>query len=218
MDFFKRHLILTNFLLICLTAIALVALAMSLLNVWTAHGQVQVVPDVHQLTMSEASATLRNCGLHAEVVDSVYDNKVPRGSVVEQVPPPGDKVKPGRSVYLTINAFTAKKVALPELVGSSLRQAQATLQSLGFHNVKVVHVPSDYRDLVLAVKSMGVSVRAGTMVPVSASMVIEVGEGYHAYTSEPDSITSLDESEWEEIDDNAGSDDASTEQETEWME
>ena len=63
--------------------------------------------------------TLQRCNLHAEVIDSVHNDQASRGSVVDQVPPAGDKVKPGRDIYLTINAFTKKQLTIPDLTGSS---------------------------------------------------------------------------------------------------
>lgn len=198
MEFFKRHPLTSNLLLMALAAFVLIALAMWGLNIWTAHGQVQVVPDVRTLSVSEAQSTLRGCNLLTEVVDSVYGSSGARGAVVEQVPPPGNKVKPGRTVYLTINAFEAKKVTLPELIGTSVRQARATLQTLGFNDIREVRVPSDYRDLVISVKSMGVPLRAGTSLPVGASVVIEVGEGYDPYSALNDSIEAISDSEWSE--------------------
>lgn len=174
-------------------AIVLVMVAMLALNIWTDHGKVQIVPDVRGLSVGEADRVLRGVDLRAEVTDSVYDNTVPRGSVVEQVPPAANRVKPGRTVLLTINAYSQRQISLPELVGTSVRQARATLESLGFKDIREQRVPSDYRDLVLAVKSMGVSLRAGTKLPLSSTLVIEVGEGYVA---ESDSIIALDEDEW----------------------
>lgn len=196
MNFLKRYPLTANILAIVIVGILLVVCAMWGLDVWTAHGKVQVVPDVRTLSVKEAEQTLRGCNLLTEVVDSVYGSHGARGSVVEQVPPPGNRVKPGRTVYLTINAYEAKKVTLPELIGSSVRQARATLQTLGFTDIREVRVPSDYRDLVIAVKSMGVPLRAGTVVPVGASIVIEVGEGYDPYRALNDSIEAIDDSEW----------------------
>lgn len=174
-------------------AVGLVMLAMFGLNVWTDHGKVQVVPDVRRLSIPEAERLLSAVDLKVQVVDSVYDRAVARGSVVEQVPPAGNRVKPGRDVYLTINAFTQRQISLPELVGTSVRQARATLESLGFKDIREVNVPSEYRNLVLAVKSMGVTLRAGTKIPLESTLVIEVGEGY---VSDNDSIIALSEDEW----------------------
>lgn len=199
MDFYKRHYLLSNLVLMLVAGILLVAIAMWGLGLWTAHGQVQVVPDVHALPAAEAGRIISGCNLKVEVVDSVYDSAVSRGSVVEQMPPAGNRVKPGRTVYLTINAYSPRQVTLPELVGSSLRQARASLQSMGFSDIREVRVPSDYRDLVLAVKSMGVNLHAGTKIPLNSTIVIEVGEGYDVYDSideAVDSIMPLSDDEW----------------------
>lgn len=200
MKFSQKHPIIFNLLLMALCAVVLVVLAMWGLNIWTAHGKVQIVPDVRSMSVAQAQSALRGCNLLAEVVDSVYGNDVARGSVVEQVPPPGNKVKPGRTVYLTINAYEPKKVMIPDLVGSSLRQARATLQSLGFTDIREVRVPSDYKDLVLAIKSMGVPLRAGTSLAASSTIVVEVGEGYDPYASLNDSIEAYSETEWQDYD------------------
>lgn len=174
-------------------AVVLVVIAMFGLSIWTDHGKVQIVPDVRGLSVSEAEKVLHGVNLKAEVVDSVYDNAATRGSIVEQLPPAANRVKPGRTVYLTINAYSQRQITLPELVGTSVRQARATLESLGFKDIREQRVPSDYRDLVLAVKSMGVTLRAGTQLPLGSTLVIEVGEGY---VEASDSIVALDENEW----------------------
>ncbi|MCM1309562.1 MAG: PASTA domain-containing protein [Bacteroides sp.] len=189
----KKHPILLNLLIMAGVALVLVILAMLALNIWTDHGKVQIVPDVRGLSVSEAQRVLNGVNLKAEVVDSVYDNAASRGSIVEQVPPAANRVKPGRTVLLTINAYSQRQVTLPELVGTSVRQARATLESLGFKDIREQRVPSDYRDLVLAVKSMGVTMRAGTKLPLSSTLVLGVGEGYVA---DSDSIIALEEDEW----------------------
>lgn len=196
MNFFRKYPLTANLLLMAAVAAALVAVAMLGLDLLTAHGQVQIVPDVRKMTVTQASEALHGLNLQSEVIDSVYNNSQSRGSVVEQVPPPGNKVKPGRTVYLTINAYEAKKVILPELVGASLRQARATLQTLGFTDIREQRVPSDYKDLVIAVRSMGIPLRAGTSLPLGETIVIEVGEGYDPYQALNDSIEAFTEQPW----------------------
>lgn len=196
MNFFRKYPLTANLLLMAAVAVALVAVAMLGLDLLTAHGQVQIVPDVRKMTVTQASEALHGLNLQSEVIDSVYNNSQSRGSVVEQVPPPGNKVKPGRTVYLTINAYEAKKVILPELVGASLRQARATLQTLGFTDIREQRVPSDYKDLVIAVRSMGIPLRAGTSLPLGETIVIEVGEGYDPYQALNDSIEAFTEQPW----------------------
>ncbi len=176
-DFFKRHIILANVLLMGVAALVLVVLINIFLGWWTGHGDVRTVPVVKNMTLTNATGVLSGCDLAVEVADSVYSDEYRPGVVVEQFPEAGSTVKPGRVVYLTLNATTPPQVPVPNLVGISLRQAQAALRSLGFTDIREVRVPSDYKDLVIAVKSMGVSLRAGTKLPTSATIVIEVGEG-----------------------------------------
>ncbi len=201
MEFFKKHPIITNLLLIAASAVLLVVIAMYGLSIWTAHGKVQVVPDVHRMSVVEAQRVLADCNLMTEVVDSVYDTAVDRGAIVEQLPPAGNRVKPGRTVYLTINAYSPRQVTLPELVGTSVRQARASLESLGFRQIREVRVPSDYRDLVLAIKSMGVTLRAGTRLPLTSTIVIEVGEGFT--DAAVDSLEVYNEADWDQTLENA---------------
>ncbi|MDE6536090.1 MAG: PASTA domain-containing protein [Muribaculaceae bacterium] len=198
MNFFKRYPLTFNLLAMFLVGILLIVIGMWSLKLLTAHGAVREVPDVRTMSVAEAQEALKQYDLLTEVVDSVYNHSGSRGMVVEQVPPAGNRVKPGRTVYLTINAYEAQKITLPDLVGTSVRQAKATLQTLGFTDIREVRVPSDYRDLVLAVKSMGVPLRAGSTVPVSSTIVIEVGEGfdYSSYEALNDTIEALSESEW----------------------
>ncbi|MDE5901188.1 MAG: PASTA domain-containing protein [Muribaculaceae bacterium] len=181
MNFFKRHLIITNLLIMAGVTIALLAGAMWWLDIHTGHGKVQEVPDVTGLPLADAVSSLKQRNLNAEVVDSLHADGIPRGAIVDQTPKPGDKVKPGRDIYLTVNAYTPRKISIPDLTGASLRQARTTLASLGFTNVTTRMVPSDYKDLVLAVKAMGVTLHSGTMLPPDTPIEIEAGEGFTSF-------------------------------------
>lgn len=165
-------------MLIILTACALVWIGLSWLDSWTGHGLYETVPDVKGLSYSRASEVLRSGNLVAELSDSVYDDHVAPGTVVDQMPKMNDKVKPHRTVYLTINAFSPKSVALPDFNGVSLRQARSVLDGYGFKNVRINYVPSEYKDLVLGAKFNGIPLKGGMHVPVSASITLDVGEGY----------------------------------------
>lgn len=172
-----------------LVVACVVPLTMWFLDKWTSHGEERVVPDVHTLTLSKAKSILSENDLQVEVIDSVYESDIVPGTVVEQVPPAGNRVKPGRIIFLTINATSPRQVTIPDVVNMSLRQAKATLTALGCKNISEVRVRSDYKDLVLGVKSVNGELKAGASVSVTAPIVLEVGAGY-----DPDSIVpSLEE-------------------------
>jgi beta-lactam-binding protein with PASTA domain len=192
----RKHPILYNIILIILTTCILVWIGLIGLDIWTGHGKYAIVPDVRGLRYDRACDILHNGNLIAELSDSIYDDSMAPGTVVDQMPKMNDKVKPQRTIYLTINAFSPKAVALPDLNGVSLRQAQSILEGFGFKNVTIKYIQSEYKDLVYGAKFNGIAIKSGTKVPISAMITLEVGEGYVAH---PDTIAE-DEAESLNID------------------
>ena len=176
-SFMKRHPILYNFLLMVLVGCGVVWMALIGLDIWTDHGSYEVVPDMKGLSYDQAVKALESVGLRPELSDSIYDQTSPPGTVLEQSPRARTKVKPHRTVYLTITAFSPKMISLPAVTDMSLRQARSTLEGLGIRNVREVTVPSEYKDLVLGVKFNGIAVQPGARIPTSATITLEVGEG-----------------------------------------
>lgn len=157
--------------------VALVWISTIWLDSWTDHGRYALVPQVKGMTYERALQLLHDEGFEVELSDSIYDDTRVPGTVTEQNPKQGTKVKVGRLIYLTVNAFSKRTVALPGLTDMSLRQAQAILAGLGVKNVTVVEVPSDFKNLVIAVKRDGHLLSTGARVPVDARLVLEVGAG-----------------------------------------
>lgn len=178
LGFVKKHPILFNFLLILLAGWIVIWITLIALDSWTDHGKYEVVPNMKGLSYSQAQKALLATGLQAELSDSVYDNSTAPGTVIEQSPRSKTKVKPGRVVYLTINAFSPKMVVVPSLMDMSLRQARSVLEGLGIKNIKVSYVASEYKDLVMGVKFNGIQLKPGARIPATATVTIEVGQGF----------------------------------------
>ena len=174
----KRFPILFNLLLIGLTGLVIVWLLMCFLNSWTLHGNEQIIPDVKGQNIHIALGNLEKEGMGGIIADSIFDTSSTAGTVVDQNPKPGSKVKPGRTVYLTIVAYSPKMVTVPSVVNTSLRQGQSMLQGAGFRQIMINRVPSEYEDLVLAVKYNGRELRQGEKVPINSVIVLEVGSGF----------------------------------------
>lgn len=137
---FFSNWIVRNLLIAFVLVVVLIVGAMVFLNVVTKHNQVLVVPDFSNMTVAEAEAAAAQVGMRVEVTDSVFAKRMRKGAVRDQNPAPGSKVKEGRRITLTINALSAKKVTMPNLVGLSMRQAVAELQSRGLVLGKLVYV------------------------------------------------------------------------------
>ena len=172
-------------------AVALIIgwLSMLWLDVWTRHGDTISVPAVRTLAYDKAISLLEAEGLKGIVADSVYDSRTAPGTVIEQNPKAGTIVKEGREVFLTIHAFSPKMVTLPSLSDISLRQARSILEGLDITNIVERRVPSEFKDLVLAVRYKEARLQAGARVPVNARIELEVGEGVQESFTDTDSVS-----------------------------
>ena len=181
-NFWQRHpflrALLMNIGLIIVVTIVILWIALIWLDSWTNHGEYETVPQVKGLSYDVAVGQLESAGFVVELADSVYDVKNRPGTVVDQNPKEGTKVKDGREVYLTITAFEPKQVVVPMLTDVSERQARSVLEALGIKDIRVVKVPSEYKDLVLRVSREGVPLIPGARIPVNSTVTLDVGEGY----------------------------------------
>lgn len=147
------------------------------LRKYTQHGKEITVPNITELYLEEARIILESEGLRIEVIDSTYSNKVPQGTIVEQTPLAGSKVKSGRTIYVIQNATMRRPVILSELRDMTLRQAQATINFLGLHIDSIAYEPSAYRDIVLDVRMGDSILAAGTRLEEGSKVLLIVGQG-----------------------------------------
>jgi len=147
------------------------------LDVYTRHGEAVVVPDVKGMTVGEAEMLLRNHGLVCVVSDSNYVKNKPAGSILELNPSAGQKVKEGRTIYLTINTLDTPLRLVPDVAdNSSVRQAQAKILAAGF-KLSESELISGEKDWVYGVKYKGRQLNMGDKVPVGATLTLLVGDG-----------------------------------------
>lgn len=165
---------------VLLAIVIFVALAWATLiavDYYTHHGEAETVPDLRGLYIEEAESMLQNHGLYAQVIDSVFVRDKKLGTIIEQIPAPNSTVKSNRPIYLIINSKQVRKIPLPDVNDVSYRQADAMLKAIGLSVSSVEYSPSEYKDLVIAVKLHGRSIVAGTRVPEGSSLVLVVGSG-----------------------------------------
>ena len=167
-----------NIVLMVLVIVAIPIVALYMLDSFTHQGEKIEVPNVVGKSLYDAETMLKDRGLLAMVVDSVYDKRAPKGSVLEQTPKSGFEVKGGRMVYLTVNLNGEPMAQLPDVVGhGSLREAVALLQSLGFKLTAHKPVIGRPKDLVLGVKQGNRDVHAGETIPRDRALTLVIGGG-----------------------------------------
>ncbi len=180
----KKHPILFNSLVIIIVAVLGVFILYFSIAIFTKHGQSDKVPGVENMSYTQAIKTLNDHGFHVDIRDSLYKDDVRPGYVIEQFPKAGSIVKPGRKIFLYINAVHPKEVVIDDenhpmedaLKNYSPRSGLARLQELGFKNIRVVKVLGD-NDCIVKILANGVPVKKMQKVPVNASIVIQVYDG-----------------------------------------
>ena len=167
--------IVKNLLKALALVIVLVLIITVALNFFTEHGQEIGVPDLTNIPSEEAVAIAEDCGLRAEVTDSIYVRRMAKGAVFSQNPKPGTKVKKNRMVRLTINTVVPKKVTMPNLIGYSMRQAKAELTSRGLVLGTLIYVDDMATNNVLKQLYHNSEIKPGTHIESGSSINLVVG-------------------------------------------
>lgn len=180
----RKHPIICNLLIIVTVAVLGLYVVYLALAIFTKHGERDVVPGVENMTYTQALEVLHDKGFRVDIRDSVYRDDVKPGYVIEQFPKANSSVKPGRKIFLYINAVHPKEVILDNdnhpnefaMKGESYRSALAKLEEYGFKNVRTVKVLGT-SDRVVKVMANGKPVRKMQKVPVNAVIVVEISDG-----------------------------------------
>lgn len=186
-SFKKNRFFWGNLLAMLIVACLLVFIVLKALNSYTRHGQAILVPDAKGKTVRQAQSLFAEKGLLCVVSDSLYVKEKPAGSVLDHIPPSGQKVKDGRIIYLTVNTLNVPLQFVPDVAdNSSLRQAQARILAAGF-KLDESELINGEKDWVYKVKYRGRVLEPGEKVPVGATLTLVVGNGA-GETSERDSV------------------------------
>lgn len=169
--------IIKNLLIIMLAGAIIVILLFLSMGIYTRHNQNIEVPALSGLQMEEAKSILHSKSLRLEIVDSVYRKDAIPGAIIDQTPDAKSKVKSGRAIYVTVYSKMPQQIAVPNLSDYSLRQAQALLISMGFTQLVIEEVPSEYAGLVLSVAYRGKTLRPDEKIPAGSPLKLVVGSG-----------------------------------------
>lgn len=182
--FALRHPVIINIGIIFIVAILGICIVYFSIALFTKHGESDKVPGVEKMSYTEAIRMLHDKGFKVDIRDSLYKDDVKPGFVIEQFPKAGSIVKPGRKIFLYINAVHPKEVVIDDdnhpledaLRSFSYRSAMAKLQELGFKNIKVVRILGD-NECVAKLLANGVTVKKMQKVPVNAQITLQVYDG-----------------------------------------
>lgn len=117
---------------------------------YTRHNVSTTVPNVEDVPFARAKQRLQQQNLKVQRQIGRYNPNVDTGIVVDQTPIPTAQVKPGRRVYLTVNAGEVPIVQIPDLRGMSVREAKNRVSSvdLTVGSVQKDDIPSPYANTI----------------------------------------------------------------------
>jgi len=138
-----------------------------------------IVPDLRNMTESQATQILKRLGLNVKVGRSEYDPQVPKEFVVSHSPRPNDTLKTGRTVTL-ITSLGPRTERVPDVVKQPLRSARGVIEHAGLAVGRVSRVKraGEERESVIATNPpAGEVLRMGEVV----DLVVAVSGGGVAY-------------------------------------
>ena len=179
--FYRRFKIISNMIIIALFCLILVLVLNIGLKVGTRHNDTIVVPDFVGMSIDDARLVADDNDLNIVVRDSIFDVDLPGGTVVDQLPGTSDvrdvTVKPGRKIYVTINAYSRRQVDVPYVAKQTLRQALNQLERSGLTVDKLVYeadmTSTDYVEKQV-VRGKEVTPSSRRTVPVGTGVTLHV--------------------------------------------
>tara|TARA_B110000116_G_scaffold193416_1_gene168306 strand:- start:377 stop:1156 length:780 start_codon:yes stop_codon:yes gene_type:complete len=147
------------------------------IDFYTLHDEYIVLPDFYGVHINDLDSICQELDLRYVIIDSVFNKKVEKGTILEQDPIVGTKVKENRRVYFTINALKNKIVTFPYITDLSLRQAVRKLENFGLVVGNLEYKPDLARNVVLSQKVNGIKIKAGQELFVGTAVDLVIGSG-----------------------------------------
>ena len=176
LQFLKDKKFYINLLIILLLCIILLWIAFRLLDRYTRHDQVYTMPNLVGENYFETKHDYAR-DFNFILIDSVYPKGQQPGSIFQQDPLPGSKIKKGRNVYVIIVAVTPEKTIMPNLKNLSLREAIGRLESNGLDVDRLEYQEYSYKNNIIDQYFEGKPIQEGTELVKGSKIVLKVGIG-----------------------------------------
>ncbi|MFO8055281.1 MAG: PASTA domain-containing protein [Bacteroidales bacterium] len=177
LQFLKSKRVWYNLIAMVLLTVLLVFGVLTYLKSYTRHNETIEAPNFKGLVLSELDQYTTEEYFDFIVIDSVYNSKKEKGSILAQDPLPGSTIKKGRKIYLTIVSMEPEKIKMPDLKDLTLRQAKAILNNYGLNIHKLEYVSSNYQNAVEQQKYMGQPIEPGEKIEKGSAITLVLGYG-----------------------------------------
>ncbi|MFM1946971.1 MAG: hypothetical protein RL207_1254 [Bacteroidota bacterium] len=165
--------------LVILFYLVLVFATVIYLDLATNHGEKIAVPNFVGMNGEEAKKKIEDLDLQYQILDSIYNPKMPEGTVLEQLVEPtgvsGVHVKSGRIIGLRLTKKT-QMVEMPSLVHKQLQFAESILEQRGLRFSIQYRPTSEANGSVLDQLYRGRRIKEGERLPIGAVVTLVVGQ------------------------------------------
>ncbi|WP_299113079.1 PASTA domain-containing protein [uncultured Winogradskyella sp.] len=179
--FLKSKVFFKQLALAVVAVVVFCFLLLKWLDITTNNGEFVTVPDLKGKSLETVEIELDDNDLVMQIQDSAnFNPNYPKFSVIEQDPIAGAQVKENRKIYLTLNPSGYRKVAVPEIMRRTYRQAKPTLEALGFILGEKTYIDNIGKDVVLGIKHKGKNIKVGDKLPLKSKIDLVLGNGNRA--------------------------------------
>jgi len=161
---------------ICIV-ILLITIVLFGLKLYTRHNVFYEVPELFGVELTQAEDIAKAENLHIKIVDSIFVKNTTPGTILEQYPKAGVKVKKHRNVSVTICSSKPESIPFPNLKNIAYRQTLNTLLNLGFNIGEIKYKEYKHKNLVLGLRYKNDSITPGSMIEKGSYIDLIVGKG-----------------------------------------
>ena len=137
----------------------------------TNHGEKIAVPNLVGLSSQKAKQQIETLDLTYQILDSIYDPKLPEGTVVEQLVEPTSLsqvyVKSGRIIGLRLSKRN-QLVEMPSLLHKQIQFAQSILEQRGLRFIIQYQPTAEANGSVLDQRYKGRRIKEGDPLPIGS--------------------------------------------------
>jgi beta-lactam-binding protein with PASTA domain len=193
-SFLKSKSFFINLGLIVASFFLILLLVFVSLKIYTRHGKEYIVPDISGKLMQEVEQMKEMAPFNVVIIDSIYQEETPSGTILSQEPVANSKAKRGRKIYLTIASFSGDEVEMPSCIDMSLKLAVQTITDIGLRIGNINFVQGDIPNIVVAQQKNGKPIRQRTKVTRGEviDLVVEMTES-QTTTNMPDILGKTEE-------------------------
>jgi hypothetical protein len=165
--------------LVILFYLVLVFATVLYLDFSTNHGEKIAVPNLVGMNGEEAKKKIEELDMQYQILDSIYNPKMPEGTVIEQLVEPTSismvHVKSGRIIGLRLSK-KSQMVEMPSLVHKQLQFAESILEQRGLNFSIQYRATSEANGSVLDQLYRGRRIKEGDRIPIGAVVTLIVGQ------------------------------------------